>query len=102
MICMVCSTPTKLQHFSRGCNTPVSAETTSSSGFFSHCVLTTLLTSFQGICVPEAEGESDLVGRSPQSVPLPTHSAWQGVGVLGRKVPAHITVVSTGSSGHLW
>lgn len=70
MICMICSTPRKLQHSSKGCNTLVWAGTTSSSGFFSHCVLTTLLTSFQGICVPEAEGEPDLVGRSPQNVPM--------------------------------
>lgn len=76
MICMVCSTPTKLQHPSKGCNASMWAETTSSSGFFSHCVLTALLMSSQGICVPQAEGETDPVRRSPQSVPILTLSAW--------------------------
>lgn len=81
MICMICNTPTKLQHSSEGCNTPVWAETTSSSGFSSHCVLTTLLTSFQGMCVPEAEGEPD-----PKASPSP-HPLLGGRGCFGERGP---------------
>lgn len=98
---MICNTPTKLQRCSEGCNTPVQAETTSSSGFFSHRVLTTPLTSFQGSCVPEAEGEPSPVGRSPQSVPIPTPCTG-GSGSLGEGSPRSYDCGQDRLSSHMW